>query len=102
MIPAGGPPALSDVPLAYASTKAAHFAGLRPKPPAAQRRCHIDGLLSNPWQSGTVVVVAQEEARTLKHNYIGTEHILLGLTFENEGVARLSHHSRVDVPGRLT
>jgi hypothetical protein len=29
-----------------------------------------------------VVVLAQEEARTLKHNYIGTEHILLGLLRE--------------------
>ena len=34
-----------------------------------------------------VVVLAQEEARTLKHNYIGTEHILLGLIHEGEGVA---------------
>ncbi len=34
-----------------------------------------------------VVVLAQEEARTLKHNYIGTEHILLGLLREEEGVA---------------
>ncbi len=34
-----------------------------------------------------VVVLAQEEARTLNHNYIGTEHILLGLLREDEGVA---------------
>src|SRR5918997_888848 len=34
-----------------------------------------------------VVVLAQGEARTLGHNYIGTEHILLGLVRENEGVA---------------
>src|SRR5438477_588209 len=34
-----------------------------------------------------VVVLAQEEARTLKHNYIGTEHILLGLLREAEGLA---------------
>ena len=34
-----------------------------------------------------VVVLAQEEARTLNHNYIGTEHILLGLIREGEGVA---------------
>src|SRR6266850_3864179 len=34
-----------------------------------------------------VVVLAQREARTLGHNYIGTEHILLGLVRENEGVA---------------
>ena len=34
-----------------------------------------------------VVVLAQEEARHLDHNYIGTEHILLGLIHEREGVA---------------
>jgi ATP-dependent Clp protease ATP-binding subunit ClpC len=33
-----------------------------------------------------VVVLAQDEARMLNHNYIGTEHILLGLIHENEGV----------------
>ena len=34
-----------------------------------------------------VVVLAQEESRLLNHNYIGTEHILLGLIHEGEGVA---------------
>jgi ATP-dependent Clp protease ATP-binding subunit ClpC len=34
-----------------------------------------------------VVVLAQEEARMLNHNYIGTEHILLGLIHEGDGVA---------------
>ena len=34
-----------------------------------------------------VIVLAQEEARNLKHNYLGTEHILLGLIREGEGVA---------------
>src|SRR6266545_2165836 len=34
-----------------------------------------------------VVVLAQGEARMLNHNYIGTEHILLGLIREGEGVA---------------
>jgi ATP-dependent Clp protease ATP-binding subunit ClpC len=34
-----------------------------------------------------VVVLAQEEARQLNHNYIGTEHILLGLLHEGDGVA---------------
>jgi ATP-dependent Clp protease ATP-binding subunit ClpC len=34
-----------------------------------------------------VVVLAQEEARMLKHNYIGTEHLLLGLVRESEGIA---------------
>src|SRR3978361_562031 len=34
-----------------------------------------------------VVVLAQEEARMLSHNYIGTEHILLGLIHEGDGIA---------------
>ncbi len=34
-----------------------------------------------------VVVLAQEEARMLRHNYVGTEHLLLGLIHEGEGVA---------------
>ena len=34
-----------------------------------------------------VVVLAQEEARLLEHNYIGTEHLLLGLVRENDGLA---------------
>jgi ATP-dependent Clp protease ATP-binding subunit ClpA len=34
-----------------------------------------------------VVVLAQEEARMLDHNYIGTEHLLLGLVREGEGIA---------------
>jgi ATP-dependent Clp protease ATP-binding subunit ClpC len=40
-----------------------------------------------------VVVLAQEEARLLNHNYIGTEHILLGLIHEGEGVAARSLES---------
>ena len=35
----------------------------------------------------TVLVTAQKEARSLCHTYVGTEHILLGLLCENEGVA---------------
>src|SRR6266568_9086751 len=35
-----------------------------------------------------VVVLAQEEARVLRHNYIGTEHILLGLVREGGAAAR--------------
>jgi ATP-dependent Clp protease ATP-binding subunit ClpC len=34
-----------------------------------------------------VVVLAQDEARTLNHDYIGTEHLLLGLVREGQGVA---------------
>jgi hypothetical protein len=40
-----------------------------------------------------VVVLAQEEARLLLHNYIGTEHILLGLVHEDEGIAAQVLHS---------
>ncbi len=38
-------------------------------------------------RSRKVVVLAQEEARRMEHNYIGTEHLLLGLLREDEGVA---------------
>ena len=34
-----------------------------------------------------VIVLAQQEARSLQHNYIGTEHLLLGLIREGDGVA---------------
>jgi ATP-dependent Clp protease ATP-binding subunit ClpC len=40
-----------------------------------------------------VVVLAQEEARMLNHHYIGTEHIVLGLLHEGEGVACLALES---------
>jgi len=55
-----------------------------------------------------VVVLAQEEARTLRHNYIGTEHILLGLIAENEDAAVRTHptpgsedEEHGDVAGRI-
>jgi ATP-dependent Clp protease ATP-binding subunit ClpA len=38
-------------------------------------------------RSRRVVVLAQEEARMLDHNYIGSEHILLGLIHEGDGIA---------------
>ncbi len=41
-----------------------------------------------------VVVLAQEEARALHHNYIGTEHVLLGLLREEDGLAAMVLHSR--------
>ena len=46
-----------------------------------------------------VVVLAQEEARMLNHNYIGTEHILLGLIHEGEGVAAKALESLGISPG---
>ena len=47
-----------------------------------------------------VVVLAQDEARTLNHNYIGTEHILLGLVRENEGVPPASCSTSTPTPRR--
>jgi ATP-dependent Clp protease ATP-binding subunit ClpC len=44
-----------------------------------------------------VVVLAQEEARSLRHNYIGTEHVLLGLLREEEGLAARALAGRLDV-----
>src|SRR5688572_11024712 len=41
-----------------------------------------------------VVVLAQEEARLLNHNYIGTEHVLLGMLAEGEGIAARVLESR--------
>ena len=47
-----------------------------------------------------VVVLAQEEARKLRHNYIGTEHILLGLLREEEGLAaRVLEHFGITLEG---
>jgi ATP-dependent Clp protease ATP-binding subunit ClpA len=47
-----------------------------------------------------VVVFAQDEARVLKHNYIGTEHLLLGLLHEEEGVAaRVLEALGIDIEG---
>ena len=45
-----------------------------------------------------VVVLAQEEARMLNHNYIGTEHILLGLIHEGEGVGVAGYRPRGGAP----
>jgi ATP-dependent Clp protease ATP-binding subunit ClpA len=47
-----------------------------------------------------VVVLSQDEARQLGHNYIGTEHLLLGLLREEEGIAaRVLESLRVDLDG---
>ena len=57
----------------------------QPGQPAAGRRRHVFERFTD--RARRVVVLAQEEARLLNHNYIGTEHILLGLIHEGEGVA---------------
>ena len=36
------------------------------------------------------ILLAQEEAKNLRHNYVGTEHLLLGLLAEGEGVAAIA------------
>jgi hypothetical protein len=56
------------------------------------RRARIKGKRGSMFERFTnrarrAVVLAQEEARLLNHNYIGTEHLLLGLIHEGEGVA---------------
>ena len=50
--------------------------------------CETEGMFERfTERARQVVVFAQDEARVLKHNYIGTEHILLGLLREEEGLA---------------
>ena len=54
-------------------------------PPEAAERLEVFERFTE--RARQVVVLAQDEARALKHNYIGTEHILLGLLREEEGLA---------------
>src|SRR5215204_733586 len=54
-------------------------------PREAEERFHVFERFTE--RARQVVVLAQSEARALKHNYIGTEHLLLGLLREEEGVA---------------
>jgi ATP-dependent Clp protease ATP-binding subunit ClpA len=56
--------------------------------PVPQRRTRPTGLFERfTDRARRVIPLAQEEARRLQHNYIGTEHLLLGLIHEGEGVA---------------
>jgi ATP-dependent Clp protease ATP-binding subunit ClpC len=48
-----------------------------------------------------VVVLAQDEARMLRHNYIGTEHILLGLIHEGDGIAARALDAMNISPGQV-
>src|SRR5208282_4436406 len=85
----GGPSARHPPPVA-----APRPAALLPRPWFAdcvdgcrlkRRRCEMFERFTD--RARRVVVLAQEEARMLDHNYVGTEHILLGLIHEGEGVA---------------
>jgi ATP-dependent Clp protease ATP-binding subunit ClpC len=59
--------------------------GVAIEPPPADDRVTVFEKFTD--RARRVIVLAQEEARTLNHNYIGTEHLLLGLIHEGEGVA---------------
>src|SRR5204862_7657521 len=62
--------------------------GAPPEISGAERRPGENGMFERfSDRARRVVVLAQEEARMLNQNYIGTEHILLGLIQEGEGVA---------------
>ncbi len=44
------------------------------------------------------ILLAQEEAKKLRHNYVGTEHILLGLLAEGEGIAAVALNNMGGLP----
>jgi hypothetical protein len=58
-----------------------------PSPAAVARYAGLELFERFTERARQVVVLAQDEARALRHNYIGTEHLLLGLLREEEGVA---------------
>jgi len=51
----------------------------------SRRRSHLERFTRRAWE---VVALAEEEARGLRHNYVGTEHLLLGLLRQEEGAAK--------------
>src|SRR5205823_7401534 len=57
------------------------------KPPSVSLRSRVFERFTE--RARQVVILAQEEARELRHNYIGTEHILLGLLREEGSAARV-------------
>jgi hypothetical protein len=66
------------------SVRSALWAGGQALLSGARRQTMLERFTDRARQ---VVVLAQDEARMLDHNYVGTEHILLGLIHEGEGVA---------------
>src|SRR5215211_5597503 len=64
------------------------LASIASKAPECCRNVGLGAVFERFTERATqVVVLAQDEARHLKHNYIGTEHLLLGLLLEEEGLA---------------
>jgi hypothetical protein len=87
----GKPPVGDDVP----SHPAGHAGAVEAQRPHGRHlplQTNPLGRYSFTERARQVVVLAQDEARTLKHNYIGTKHILVGLVRENEG---RSHPARL-------
>jgi Clp amino terminal domain, pathogenicity island component len=93
-----GPPEIRNwlLPRLYRGSEAEKWeAQMRNLLPARRRRRRADKSGAGMFvrfsdQARRAVVLAHEEARTLDHNYIGTEHILLGLLHEGHGVAARS------------
>ena len=93
-----GPPEVRNwlLPRLYRESEAGKWeAQMRNLLPARRRRRRVDKSGAGMFvrfsdQARRAVVLAHEEARTLDHNYIGTEHILLGLLDEGDGVAARS------------
>jgi Clp amino terminal domain, pathogenicity island component len=93
-----GPPEIRNwlLPRLYRESEAGKWeAQMRNLLPARRRRRRVDKSGAGMFvrfsdQARRAVVLAHEEARTLDHNYIGTEHILLGLLHEGDGVAAQS------------
>jgi prophage maintenance system killer protein len=65
-----------------------HWRPLAEKLKLATMRTQPKGLFQRfTDRARRAVQLAQEEARLLRHNYVGTEHLLLGLLYEGEGIA---------------
>jgi prophage maintenance system killer protein len=104
-------PRLRPSGLAQARVKEAPMRGRRALPLAerikkATMRTQPKGMFQRfTDRARRAVHLAQEEARLLRHNYLGTEHLLLGLLYEGEGVAAKALESlgisRQDVRGQV-
>ena len=102
-----GPPEIRNwlLPRLYRESDSGKWeAQMRNLLPARRRRRRADKSGAGMFvrfsdQARQVVVLAHEEARTLDHNYIGTEHILLGLLHEGDSVAAKSLQAlRISLP----
>jgi len=81
----------SGIPAGEAPAKEERMHGWRPGRRRAARRKGLFRRFTP--EAREVVIGSQEEARRLRHNYIGTEHILLGLLRDTDGVAARALHA---------